>query len=316
VNFPKVCIIILNWNGLQDTIECLKSLFELNYQNFEVILVDNGSDEDCSKPIKEKYKNVKLILNRENLGFAAGNNVGIRYGLSKGCEYIWLLNNDTVVEPDTLLNLVLEIEKYPKAGIAASKIYYFNSPQKIWFAGAQIEWMKGTSNHIGLGEIDIGQFNFVMEMDRVTGCSMLIKRIVCEEVGILDEKYFLYAEEVDWCVRARKAGFKCIFVPSSIVYHKVSRSVKKTGSWNQVFEYYNTRNFLYLIKKSFCFPLREIILVIVIVRKLANIKRVCLKMALSIVKSSLKMEPKSSPAVFGIKDFLKGKMGKTTYRFE
>jgi GT2 family glycosyltransferase len=315
MNFPKVFIIILNWNGLQDTLDCLESVFKLDYENFEVVIVDNGSTDDSGKVIKNKYPMVRLILNGENLGYAMGNNVGIRHAFGHGAQYIWLLNNDTTVQVDALENMVMEAEQDPKIGIAGSKIYYYDSLKKIWFTGAKIDWSRGVSSHIGMDETDNGQYDHVKEIDRVTGCSMLVKKHVCDSVGLFDEKFFLYVEEVDWCVRARKVGFKCILVPSSIVYHKGSSSVSRIGNWNKVFHYYNTRNFLYMIKKSFSFPTREILLLCLILRKLKNEKVNCLKMFLSSVNNSIKLEPTDAPVVFGVRDFLKKKMGKVDYRF-
>ena len=240
----------------------------------------------------------------------------MRFALDRGAEYLWLLNNDTTVTPDALSNLLAEAEKYPDAGIAASKIYYFDSPEKIWFAGAEIFWLKGISDHIGIGETDIGQYNRIREMDRVTGCSMLVKKAVCSKVGLFDEKFFLYDEEVDWCVRSRKAGFKCIYVPASVIYHKASVSVRKTGVWSKVYDYYHTRNFLYLVRKSFFSPIREILLALLIIRKLRYEKRNIVKMLLASFNPSFKIPPGENPALFAVKDFLTGKFGKNTYQFK
>jgi len=287
----------------------------LNYENFEVVVVDNGSTDDSAKIIAENYSKVILILNKENLGFAGGSNVGIRYALDHGAEYIWLLNNDTVVAPDALFTMVAEIEKDPKIGITGSKIYYLSHPKKIWFAGGEIDWLNGTSHHTGMEEVDIGKYDYTKEVDRVTGCSMLVRRDVCDKVGIFDEQFFIYVEEVDWCVRARKPGFKCIFVPSSVVYHKQSISVSRVGNPNNVFRYYNTRNFLYLIKKSFSFPFREIILLKVLFLKVKHQKVNLLKMLLSLVCPSFKLKPGESPILFAVRDFLKRKMGRVDYKF-
>jgi len=311
---PKVFIIILNWNGLKDTLECLGSVYQLDYSDFEVIVVDNCSSDSPSDVIRREFPQVVVIENNENLGYSGGNNAGIRFALAQDADYIWLLNNDTVIEPDALHNLVAEVEKEPDVGIAGSKIYFFDCPNKIWFAGSHINWWRGATNHIGWGEIDLGQYDDVMAMDRVTGCSMLVKREVCTKVGILDENYFLYAEEVDWCVRARKAGFKCIFVPSSIVYHKISVSVSRVGNWNKMFDYYNTRNFLYLIKKSFRFPLREIMLLSLMIVSVRWEKRNLIRAIVSMVVPKLRLEPSMSPQLFAIKDFLLRRMGRVEYK--
>ena len=315
MSYPKVFIIILNWNGLEDTLECLESVTALNYQNYKVIVVDNGSVENPHKVIADKYPDVKLVLNEENLGYTGGNNSGIRYALQQGAEYVWLLNNDTAVESDALTNLVTEVEKHPSTGIAGSKIYYFDFPTKIWFAGSHIDWCKASTPHHGMGKTDLGQYDSVKEVERVTGCSMLVKKAVCDKIGLLDENFFLYAEEVDWCVRAGKAGFKCIFVPSSVIYHKISASVSKAGGYNSVFGYYNTRNFLYLIKKSFAFPIREAILLKVIFSKMKFEKRNLLRALISLILPSFKLKPCEDPILFAIRDFFIKKMGKAEYKF-
>jgi hypothetical protein len=316
MTYPLVYIIILNWNGLQDTIVCLDSLANLTYPNFRLVVVDNGSTDGSTDIISKNYPKVIFVENKENLGYAKGNNVGIRYALENNADYIWLLNNDTVVEQNALLNMVIEAEGDPLIGIIGSKIYYLNSAKKIWFAGAMINWSRGISNHIGMNETDVGQYDYVKEIDRVAGCSMLVKREVCNRVGLFDDNFFLYVEEVDWCVRARKAGFKCLFVPSSIVYHRGLASVSLIGSCSKVFNYYNTRNFLYLIQKSFNSPLREIILAKVILRKLGDERGNILKMFFSIINSSNKIKPYEFPVLFGVKDFLIRKMGKVDYIFK
>ena len=316
MTYPLVYIIILNWNGLQDTIECLDSVIKLNYSNFRLVVVDNNSTDGSTNIISRNYPKVIVIKNEENLGYAKGNNVGIRYALENNADYLWVLNNDTLVEQNALLNMVIEAEANPHTGIIGSKIYYLNSAKRIWFAGAMINWSRGISNHIGMNETDVGQYDYVKEIDRVAGCSMLVKREVCNRVGLFDENLFLYVEEVDWCVRARRAGFKCLFVPSSIVYHRGLASISLIGAYSKVFNYYNTRNFLYLIQKSFNSPLREIILAKVILRRLGDERGNILKMFFSIINSSHKIRPYEFPVLFGIRDFFIKKMGRVDYMFK
>jgi GT2 family glycosyltransferase len=316
MNYPLVYIIVLNWNGLHNTMECLESLTKLDYPNYKVLVVDNGSTDGSQEIILRRHSEIILIENKENLGYAKGNNTGIKFALKNNADYVWLLNNDTVVDPHALVSMIIVAEKDPKIGIIGSKIYYFGESKKIWFAGAQIDWWKGISKHIGMNEIDVGKYNYVKEVDRVIGCSMLVKKEVCKQVGLFDENYFIYVEEVDLCVRARKYGFKCLIVPSSIVYHKGGVSVSKIGNWEKVFNYYNTRNFLYLIKKSFNFPIREIILLSVIIRKLKDERINILKILFYKVRYLNKIKPYEFPVLFGIKDFLTKKMGKANYRFE
>jgi GT2 family glycosyltransferase len=245
---PKVSIVVLNWNGLENTLECIESLLKINYPNYEIIVVDNGSSDGSAQTLKDRRYKITLLENAENLGFSAGNNVGILYALEHGADYVFLINNDTVVDPDVLKALVDVGERDARTGMIGPKIYDFYEPDKVWFAGAFIDWKTGESSHLGTGEIDRGQFYAVIEVDRLTGCAMLIKRVVFGKIGLLDPDYFLYFEDVDFCVRARKAGYKNICVQNAKVWHKESMSTKaKYGS--PLHTYYHNRNRLIFLKK-------------------------------------------------------------------
>ena len=309
---PKVFIIILNWNRLEDTLECITSVSLLNYPNYKIILVDNGSIEGSIDVIREKYDDIVLIKNRENLGYAEGNNVGIRYALSNDADYIWLLNNDTVVDQNALGAMVDIGEKLPECGILGSKIYYFDQPEIIWFAGATIIWRKAISNHIGQNQKDQAKYNSIAEMERVTGCSMLVKREVCERIGLMDEKLFLYVEELDWCVRARKAGYKILYIPESKVYHKISIS---TGdNYGVIFNYFNTRNFLYVIRKNMSFPKREYYLINALFHRISE----CRNTLRDMIKPKFWSESNDRNVdmfkLRGVFDFISGRMGKGYFK--
>lgn len=243
----KVFIVILNWNGLGDTRECISSVRKNNYANSEILVIDNGSADNSVSSLKNEFPNIRIIENGRNLGFSGGNNIGINYCLKQGADYVLLLNNDTTVENAFLSELVKAGELDEKNGLLESKICYYDEPKRIWFAGGKINWLKTRGTHIGLNELDNGQYDNAREVDYLTGCCLLIKRSVFEKIGKLSEDYFLYYEDTDFCLRARKAGFKCIYVPKSKIYHKVSRSTKP-GSPNYI--YYHTRNGLMLAKRN------------------------------------------------------------------
>ena len=307
-NYPKAYIVIVNWNRPHDTIECINSVKSINYNNYNIVIVDNGSNDNSPDIINNMHDDVILIKNKENLGFAGGNNVGIRFALDNGAEYIWLLNNDTVVHQNALTAMVDLGERIPESGILGSKIYYYDKPELIWYAGATINWRKVVSWHTGINQVDQPQYCVINEVDRVTGCSMLVKRDFCERIGLMDEKLFLYVEEVDWCVRAKKAGYKILYVPESKVYHKISSS---TGEdFDIIYNYFNTRNFLYVIKKNMSFPLREYYLLNAIFHKL-NSSRGILK---EIIQPSFWKKMNKSTIRYsrlrGVLDFLTGRMGK------
>lgn len=244
---PEIYIIILNWNGWQDTVECVESCRKLNYPNFRILIVDNGST-DCSEAIlRERFPDIEIISTGENLGFAGGNNFGIKYVIKKGADYIWLLNNDTIVNAETLSALVEIANLDRKIGIVGSKIYYFDNPTKIWFAGGYINWDLGITEHFGIKEFDRGQYEVIKEVDFITGCSLLIKKEVIEKIGLMEEDYFLYYEDVEWCIRAQRAGYKTVYVPKSMLWHKVSAS--GGGTESPLVLYYNCRNSMFFYKR-------------------------------------------------------------------
>lgn len=229
--YPRVFIIVLTWNGKKDTLACLDSLEHLTYPNFEIIVVDNASNDGASNEIQRKFPNAELIVNSSNLRFAGGNNVGIKRAMELGAEYVLLLNNDTVVEKDFLSKLVGAAVADQAVGIVGPKIYYYDNPKTIWYAGGKIEWWKGWVSHIGIREEDEGKYDAIMETDYITGCCLLIKREVIQQIGLLDEKYYIYGEDTDLCVRASRAGFKLLYVPASMIWHKLSVSSGGHLSW-------------------------------------------------------------------------------------
>ena len=206
--YPKVDIILLNWNQKKDTIDCLESLRNLNYTNYEIIVVDQDSKDGTQDIIRSRFPNVILIENKENVGFAEGNNIGIRKAFEGNPDYIFLLNNDTVVDINILHNLIKLAETDLEIGLVGAKIFYFDFPDKIWFAGGKMDWIRGLSVNLGAEQKDDSKYDQMMETDFISGCAFLIKRNVIEKIGLLDKRYFIYFEEIDWCIRAKKAGYK------------------------------------------------------------------------------------------------------------
>lgn len=261
----KVFIVILNYNGGQDVLECLESVFQLDKKGFDlsIVVVDNAStDKSLSKVQSAKRKaqnyNVKfkVIKNKENLGFAAGNNAGIRWAKDHGADWVFLLNNDTTIDQEALALLTKAGDADLKIGILGPKIYFYpgcefhreryqkkEQGKIIWYAGGVIDWQNMIGRHRGVNEVDVGQYNHVQNTDFISGCAMMVKSEVLEAIGLLDERYFLYYEDVDFCLRAKKAGYQLLFVPDAEVWHK-NRSTGRTGLPYQ--EYYMARNRLFL----------------------------------------------------------------------
>lgn len=246
----NIVIIILNWNGYKDTIECVESCKKLSDTDFRILIVDNGSTDGSEKILRERFPDIDFIQTATNLGFAGGNNVGIRYALEQGAEYVWLLNNDTVVDPDALSALIDTAEKDGKIGMVGSKIPFYENPRLLWYAGAFVDpAVPYRIGHRGLHEIDSGQYDDIEETGFITGCSLLARREMIEEVGLLGEGFFLYFEDADWNARAKRAGWKIVYTPYSIVLHKVSSSIGGTESPRM--RYYLARNLLYFIRKNY-----------------------------------------------------------------
>lgn len=251
---PSVAIILLNWNGYNDTYECLKSLETLEYSNFHVFLVDNASKDDSfvklTNDFEEGQFSVKMTLMQSggNLGFAGGNNVAIKKAYDQGYQYIWLLNNDTTINSDALSTLVNVIHNDDSIGIVGSKIY-FAGTDLIWFAGGNVNVYTGATNHIGIRDTDLGQYNKIKEVSYIVGCSLLFRRELIDRLGYLVEDYFLYFEDTDWNIRAKQAGWKVVYVPTSIVHHKVSSSQKSNDVSPQV-PYYLIRNAYLMVSRT------------------------------------------------------------------
>ena len=221
----KVGIVLLNWNGWDDTRVCLSSLRQLQYANLEVIVVDNGSSDNSVARIREEFPETKVIETGCNLGFAGGCNLGIVCALGQGSDFVWLLNNDARVHPEALQSLVDKARSSPDIGACGSAIYAMDDPYRLeaW-GGGYINFWLGRSRHFLHPVPDEA-------VDFITGASMLITREVIERVGLLDQRFFMYWEDADFCCRLRAAGWKLAVAGESRVWHKGSSSTGK-GSAN------------------------------------------------------------------------------------
>jgi GT2 family glycosyltransferase len=242
----SVAVIILNWNNAEDTLACLGSVAALDYPAAHVIVVDNGSTDDSAARIRASYSDVELIETGENLGYAGGNNVGIRYALAQGAEYVCILNNDVSLAPDTLTKLALAAEQNPEAAFFGPKVLHKDRPTQIQSAGARLDWL-WRSHQRGLDESDEGQYGALEEVDYVIGAVLLLRAETLNQIGLLDPDYFLYREDVDWCLRARKRGYKILYVPEAYAWHR-SHHIREQQLPR--ITYYMTRNSLLLIKKQ------------------------------------------------------------------
>jgi len=348
--WPKVAIIVLNWNGWQDTIECLESLQRLTYPNYQIIVVDNGSTDDSvekikawardeipvmskfceydpsTKPvqwieydrtiaevgwipeevrIKQCPSNQRMILikTNENLGYGGGNNVGIRYALKTGAEYVLLLNNDTVVNPDFLIFLVQIAEGDTRCSLMGAKIYYYSEPNRIWFAGGRYSWYK-EGKHIGYGKYDNGMnYQGVKSSDWITGCALLVPKEILQKIGLLDENFFLYGEDTDFSRRAIEAGFSCKVNLNTYLWHKVGSSTG-LSSQSPLAYYYGTRNRLYYHHKHAQSSIDNALffLLFLMVRLVRSFQWLLTGRA-DLIKATWR----------GVTDYIKGRLGRSSY---
>lgn len=243
----SVTFVMVNWNQRQLTLESLDSLSKLNCQNFSIVLVDNGSEDDSVDAVRDAFPKVTVLKNETNLGIAAANNVGIKYALKADSDYIFLINNDTTVNPEMLTHLIKVAESDPSIGIVGPTMLYFDQPDIIWCAGNHIDWDSGRSVLLREGS-PVSSIENVscQDVDFITSCAACIKRDVFENVGVMDERYFIYYDETDWFSRASTAGWRTVYVPWAKMWHKVSATM---GESSPRTDYYMVRNrFLFLSK--------------------------------------------------------------------
>ncbi len=241
---PLISIIALNFNQLEVTCEFLDSCKMLQYPKYEIILVDNNSDENPSTIIQENYPEVRLIINEKNLGFTGGNNVGIE--AARG-DYLFIVNNDTEVTPDLLDKLIRPFYKDDQIGMVSPKIIYYSNPNMIQYAGfKKINPITGRNSTIGQREIDLGQYNKPGYTHYAHGAAMMVKKEVVDKVGAFDDTFFIYYEELDWSSRATKAGYKIFYQPYALIYHKESITMGKDSPFKA---YYHDRNRILFMRK-------------------------------------------------------------------
>lgn len=244
---PLIYIILVNYNGYKDTIECVKSLEKIDYSNYKIIIIDNASTNNSIECLKDSLEDCIIIDSKENLGFAGGNNLGIEYALKNSADYIMLLNNDTLVKSDFLTSMIDSSNGNKSIGLVGCKIMYHPEKDIIWYGGGYIDWFKFIGTHWGMREVDRGQCDKEKEIDFMTGCCMLIKREVFEKTGLLPDEYFMYCEDVDFCVKVKDAGYKIWYNPKTVIYHKVGLS--SGGEESAFFIKWFTRNRLLFMKK-------------------------------------------------------------------
>lgn len=250
----KLSVILLNYNSEDDTALCLNSLAHIHTKHqVSIIVVDNSSRKSASLAKKAENGEIVYLKQETNTGFTGGNNAGIKYACQQGADYVLLLNNDTIVSEGLIDLLIKTSRHYNDRALVSPKIYFApgyefhkdryppsSRGRVIWYAGGLIDWANVYASHRGVDEVDTGQYDTTVETAFISGCCMLIPQPVIETVGVLDCAYFLYYEDVDYCMRVQKKGYKIIYEPSAILWHKNAQSSGSSGSTIHV--YYQTRN--------------------------------------------------------------------------
>lgn len=249
----SVAIILVNWNGFNFTKACLQSLRNLDYSDFKIFVVDNASENDESARLKEEFPEIIVLQNESNLGFAGGNNAGIRKALEEGFSQVLLLNNDTIVKPDFLEEMMIRFKSDPSIGVVQPAIFFIENKDQIWSAGGK--WNSFLGRAITLGDRKYkAEFSFEdKSLDWATGCCLLISREALLEAGLLDESYFAYFEDVEWSLRFREKGFKIELASKAIIFHEGGASSKlnySEGTLSPHVFYYHVRNQLFLLRKE------------------------------------------------------------------
>ena len=240
----KVAVIIVSWNNQTDVLQCLASVAAAQ-GDVQIIVVDNASQDGSVEAIRSAYPQVVVLENAENLGYTGGNNAGIRYVLEQGAAYLLLLNDDAVLAPDAISHLLSVARQHPEAGFLGPNVYVLEERERFLSSGGVFAagWR---AVHRGLGEDTDARYREVAEGDFLTGCALLVKREAVEHIGLLDDRFFAYHEDIDWCYRAKQAGFKLLVVPQAKVWHPDTRS-RDVDSPSVT--YYMARNRLLFLSK-------------------------------------------------------------------
>lgn len=300
----------------------MASIQQLDYPNYQVFVVDNGSSDDSVIAIGEHYPNVEIIQTGRNLGYAGGNNAGIRRALDEGADFILMLNNDTVVDTKLLSHFAQAACNVEHGSILGAKIYFYSQPDILWFAGGRWNGMKRDFEHIGHGQTDSPALSQPIEVDYITGCALFASATTFKEVGLLDERFFLSYEETDWCYRAKAQGHKCIMVPNARLWHKIS--VSFGGADTPLFDYFMVRNRLLWASKHLGLAERAALFM----ETLAQVRRIVLP-PFCVVRSEVPYlksllwaartwtrtvqrnlsEPMNQATLLAVRDYLMGRFG-------
>ena len=220
----RVLVIVLDWNGADDTLACLASLAAAGHPASDTLVIDNGSRRSVAPAVRERFPDVRCVELPVNLGYAGGNNVGLRVALEEAYDFAYVLNNDTAVEP-SFLRAALDAAADPRVAAVGGKVVAFDDPQRLWMTYGTVDWRQSLIHLEGWGARDSGQYDSRRDVEWVPGCALLMRREALADVGLFDERFFAYHEDVDWCTRARARGWRVVFAPDAVVRHRGNRTL-------------------------------------------------------------------------------------------
>lgn len=238
---PIVAAVVLDWNGGDEAVAAVESLAASDVPGVRLVLVDNASRVSAIDEVQRRHPEATCLRNERNLGYAGGNNVGIRAALAAGADHVLVLNNDARVRPDTIAELVAAARRDPRVAVVGAKILRAEDPERLWMAWGEVSWRQSLVRLVGQGERDGPDFADEREVDWVSGCGLLFTRRGLEEVGLFDEEFFAYHEEVDWCARARERGLRVVWSPRAVVLHRGEGS-SGAGRYVSRKQYFVARN--------------------------------------------------------------------------
>jgi GT2 family glycosyltransferase len=292
---PNVCIILVNWNQRDDIVECLQSISKIDYDNYKVVISDNGSRDGSVEEIERLFPEALIIQNRRNLGYSAANNVAIEWAIKNNYKYVFLLNSDTVVHPKMLNEIVGAAEREDAYGVVGPMVLSYYESDRISFAGGKFDLKLGKEKHI-FENMNYKNVSLApLECDYITGCAMLLRISALTETGLFDDKLFMYCEDTDLCLRMKQKGLRILFIPDGIVWHKIERWVERI-SISPYRAYYSSRNTLYIMKKYH-------ITTILLLWKIFRIIFVAIRLQVAYEGGII------YPFIKGIGDFITGKTG-------
>lgn len=223
-SWPRVLVIVLNWNGADDTLVCLDSVVTADYPAFDTLVIDNGSRRSVGPMVRERFPGVTCVELPVNVGYAGGNNVGLRRALADGYAFAYVLNNDTVVDPGFLRAAVTAAAE-PRVAAVGGKVLTYDDPSRLWMTYGEVNYRQSLIHLAGWGERDVGQYDTRRDVEWVPGCALLLSCAALREVGLFDERFFAYHEDVDWCTTAHERGWRVVFAPDSIVRHRGNQTL-------------------------------------------------------------------------------------------